>query len=154
MKDQSGPNELSTIERLWLSDNLPIVDGLFRGDGASWLVALDSREPDGLAVRQPFDLDARLAEDPEYVTSIDVTSRLVVHHGGRLISLCGGEGSHGSEGFVALLDESDRLVWVIYLERFNPFKEAVVEGSRVVVTSTSEETFTVDLNRAELAIPG
>ena len=121
MKDQNGPSELSTIEKLWLSDNLPIVDGLFRADGTSWSVTLDPRAQDGLGIQQPFDLVAWLAVDSEYVTSIDVTSRVAMHHEGQLVYLCGGEGSHGSEGFVALLNHSERLVWVVYLERFNPF---------------------------------
>src|SRR5882724_6188313 len=98
---------MSEIEELWRSGRLPIEDGVFFANGRSFAVeVVESR----LEVVDEVDLAQLLAEDPDWVTSIDVT-REVAAPGG---FVCAGEGSHGSEGFFARLDEARNLIWVCY----------------------------------------
>ncbi len=88
---------MTTIERLWEEGyQLPIEDALHFADGRSYEVALISGgAPARLAVLDPFDLDAMLAENPAWVSSVD--GRAVADLGDRGL-LWGGEGSYGSEG--------------------------------------------------------
>lgn len=46
--------------------------------------------------------------------------------------ISGGEGSNGSEGFLALRSADGALVWVAYFQTSNPFTGARVEGDRVI----------------------
>jgi hypothetical protein len=127
------------IVALWREGRLPIEDGVFFADGRSYAVEVaDGR----LVVVEELDLAEVLAEDPDWVTSIDITRETPLPDG----LLCAGEGSHGSEGFFARLDAARGLVWVCYLSESNPFSEVAVDGGTATVTSTSGVAVTVDLD--------
>ncbi len=130
---------MAEIVRLWREEQLPVKDGVYFADGRSYAVEVVNG---GLSVVEQFDLVEVLAEDPGWVSSIDI-NRKVAAPGG---FACAGEGSHGSEGFFARLDAEEQLVWVCYLSGCNPFDKLVVEGGRLKATSTLGLTVTVDLN--------
>jgi hypothetical protein len=134
---------MTPIVALWRDGRLPIEDGLFFADGQSFVV---DHAPPGLEVVEEFDLAELLAEDPDWVTSIDITREVPLPDGG---FVCAGEGSHGSEGFFARLDDVRELVWVCYLGESNPFSEIKLDGERVTVTSTSGVSVTVSLETPE-----
>jgi hypothetical protein len=136
----------SMIGKLWLAENLPIQDGLYRADGPARTVRVDASAPGGLALFEPFDLEALLAADPEWVTCIDITVEKELPDGSGY--LCCGEASHGSEGFFGRLDRNKNLVRV-YLQGSNPFIEAVLDTTHATVTSSSEVSITVDLTSPE-----
>ncbi|WP_146228094.1 hypothetical protein [Micromonospora sp. S4605] len=133
----------STITRLWLADNLPIRGGLYRADGSTRAVRLDTSMPGGLALLQPFDLEAWLLANPEWQTCIITTIELPLPDGSGY--LCCGEGSYGSEGFFARLDQNKTLVWVVYLEDSNPFVDAAIHGPHSTIRSSSGLSISVDL---------
>ena len=141
-----------TIERLWAAEELPIRDGLYRAEGTSRSVRLDSTLPGGLAVLEKFDLDGFLCENPDDLTSIDVTLDLPFSVAGTVCYLLCGEGSYGSEGFFGVLDESRNLVWVVYLEHSNPFITGNLGGTQLSVTSTAGLTLTVDCGTDDFRI--
>jgi hypothetical protein len=123
------------VATLWSQGLLPIHDGLYEAAGPARTVRIDPTAPGGLVLMELFDVDELLRADPDYVTSIDITTRLDLPAGaGRL---CCGEGSYGSEGFFARTDANGQLVWVVYLERSNPFTEVNVDDRRALFTSTS-----------------
>jgi hypothetical protein len=111
----------ATLAQLWGRGELPIRDALYLADGRAFAVALDARAPGGLTVCEPFDLDALLAQDPEWVTSLAVSKQVELRpeDGGGFV--CCGEGSWGSEGAFARLRPDGAPMWVVYLERSNPF---------------------------------
>ncbi|OLR92711.1 hypothetical protein BJP25_20025 [Actinokineospora bangkokensis] len=121
---------MTPIQRLWAEGRLPIEDGVFFADGRSY--AADVVDG-GLAVVEELDLAQVLAEDPDWVTAVDV-QREVPIPGGLVV---GGEGAHGSEGFFARLTADRSLVWVCYFAEHNPFLDLVVDGPDLVATSTS-----------------
>ncbi|SCG37568.1 hypothetical protein [Micromonospora zamorensis] len=137
----------STIARLWLADNLPIRDGLYRADGLTRAVRAGPSTPGGLALLEPFDLEAWLLANPEWHTTIITTIELPLPDGSGY--LCCGEGSYGSEGFFARLDQLNMLVWVVYLEDSNPFVDAAIHGPHATVRSSSRLSVTVDLTSPE-----
>jgi hypothetical protein len=136
---------MSTITKLWAAGNLPIRDGLYTAAGESYAVRLDAAAPGGLEILAPFDLDAVLAPDPDYVTSIDITGWTELPGGAGW--LCRGEGSYGSEGFFARTDAARNLTWVIYLEESNPVIDISVSGGVATFTSSSEIVIRVEIDR-------
>lgn len=138
MTDVSSP-----IVALWQEGKLPIDDGLYLANGRSYAVDLAPGTTSGLALVEEFDLAESLAADPDWVTSIDTQSPTPLPDGGSLIR---GEGSHGSEGFVARLDAAGQLVWVLYLSESNPFDTVVVNDTIATCTTTSCITITLDID--------
>ncbi|MFH8488715.1 hypothetical protein [Streptomyces longisporoflavus] len=137
----------SAISALWDSEQLPIRDGLYLASGVSYAVRGGSTPSEGLEILDEFDLEAVMREDPDWVTSFDITREVELPGPGGY--LCCGEGSYGSEGFFARIDQDRRLVWVVYLEESNPFTGVEVEGSRAVFTSSSGVRISVDVNRPQ-----
>jgi hypothetical protein len=88
---------MTDIVTLWRDGHLPIQDAVFFADGRSYAVDVEGT---GLVVVEEFDLAETLAEDPDWVTSIDITREIPLADG----FVVAGEGSHGSEGFFARLD--------------------------------------------------
>ncbi|SCL21018.1 hypothetical protein GA0074692_1059 [Micromonospora pallida] len=128
----------SVISRLWLAENLPIRDGLYRAAGTARDAWADPTAPGGLALGEPFGLTEFLVPDPEEVTTITVALERELSDGsGHLVC---GEGSYGSEGFFGRLDRNRQLLWVVYLEDENPFVDAHVDGTRATFTSSSGVT--------------
>jgi hypothetical protein len=140
----------SSIERLWLADNLPIRDGLYRADGVAYGVQVDASVEGGLRILAPFILEEVLSRDPEWVTSIITTLEKRLPHGDGY--LCCGEGSYGSEGFFGRLDQHKTLMWVVYLENSNPFVNVSVSDTRATFISSSDVSITVDLEASEFAV--
>lgn len=138
---------MKAITRLWLAESLPIRDGLYWSDGSARGVRVDKRVRGGLALLEPFDLDAFLQLEPEETTSIMLTGERELADGSGY--LCCGEGSYGSEGFFGRLDQSRRLVWVVYLEHANPFVRIDVADTRAEFLSSSGVSLTVDLTSAD-----
>ena len=137
----------SLIERLWLADNLPIQDGLYRADGAAYGVRVDASAEGGLKILAPFILEEFLSLHPDMVTSIDTTLEKPLPHGDGY--LCCGEGSYGSEGFFGRLDQHRNLVWVVYLENYNPFIDASISNTSATFTSSTGVSITVNLGTSE-----
>ncbi len=148
---RSFRDEGALIGRLWLAENLPIRDGLYRPDGSAREVCVDETAPGGLRLLEPFDLTAFLALDPEHTTSIIVTKEQELSDGSGY--LCCGEGSYGSEGFFGRLDQHRELVWVVYLEEDNPFVQIDVAGTRAEFVSSSGVSVTVDLTSPDFGPP-
>lgn len=73
-------------------------------------------------------------EDQENMTKIDVFKEIKLFNG---FYCCVGEGSYGSEGFVAYLDERKNLLWVLYSETSNPFINIMEECEGIVVAESS-----------------
>jgi hypothetical protein len=130
------------INDLWQSGRLPIEDAVFYADGRS--VAVEVSEA-GLVAVEEFDLAEVLAEDPEWLATVDVTGEHELPDGAGF--LVRGEGAYGSEGFFGRLDGRRELVWVCYLSEGNPFVDIAVDDGTATFTSTSGVSVTVDIDR-------
>ncbi|WP_406512476.1 hypothetical protein OG851_21685 [Streptomyces sp. NBC_00161] len=142
---------MTAIERLWADFELPIRDALHFADGHSCNVDLDSDAPGGLRVLAPFDLDEILESDPSWVSSVDGLT--AVDLGSRGL-LWGGEGSYGSEGFIARLTVDRALIWAIFFTESNPFDRIQLSGDVATFSSTSGFEITVDIDDPRTVIPG
>ncbi|MFI6553897.1 hypothetical protein ACWGBY_02490 [Streptomyces griseus] len=138
---------MTDIERLWEDFQLPIRDALHFADGDSCDVALDSGVPSGLRVLSPFDLAEILESDPSWVSSVD--GLVAVDLGSRGL-LWGGEGSYGSEGFIARLTGERTLSWAIFFSESNPFDRIQLAGNVATFSSTSGLEIAVDIDDPRL----
>ncbi|MFD5390030.1 hypothetical protein ACFWMG_34945 [Streptomyces sp. NPDC127074] len=134
---------MTTITELWEELQLPIRDALHFTDGQSFDVSLTSESSSGLTVQTPFDLNTMLAEDPSWTSSVD---GLVEADLGKRGLLWGGEGSYGSEGFIARLTTERSLVWAIFFMDSNPFDQIQLTNNVATFTSTSTVEITVDID--------
>ncbi|MEU8618106.1 hypothetical protein [Streptomyces sp. NPDC048623] len=134
---------MTTIERLWEDDYLPIRDALHYADGRSYDVELDSTAPGGFSVLSPFDLDEILKDDPSWVSSVDGQASVDLGEKGLL---WGGEGSYGSEGFFARLTADRKLIWVMFFDGSNPFLRIQLSGNVATFRSTAGVEITVDID--------
>lgn len=134
---------MTAIERLWEDFQLPIRDALHFADGGSYDVDLDSDEPSGLRVLAPFGLDEILESDPSWVSSVDGLAAVDLGSKGLL---WGGEGSYGSEGFIARLTVDRALIWAIFFTESNPFDRIQLSGNVATFSSTSGFEITVDID--------
>jgi hypothetical protein len=130
---------MNEIQELWRDGRLPIEDGVFFADGRSYAVDVAGS---ALQVVEEVNLTEILAEDPDWLTSIDITRETPAPGG----FVCAGEGSHGSEGFFARLDGDKNLIWVCYLSESNPFDKLTITDRRLTAVSTSGVAITVDLD--------
>ncbi|MER5758585.1 hypothetical protein [Streptomyces sp. NPDC002082] len=142
---------MTEIKRLWEDFQLPIRDALHFADGHSCDVALDSDVPSGLMVLGPFGLAETLESDPSWVSSVDGLTAMDLGSRGLL---WGGEGSYGSEGFIARLTADRALVWAIFFMESNPFDRIQLSGNLATFSSTSGFEITVDIDDPRTPISG
>lgn len=141
---------MTTIERLWEDFELPIKDALHYADGCSYDVALDSAAPGGFSVLSPFELDEMLEGDPSWVSAVDGLAAADL--GGKGF-LWGGEGSYGSEGFIARLTADRELIWAMFFAESNPFDRIQLSGNVATFSSTSGFEITVDIDNPRAPAP-
>ncbi|MFD3587963.1 hypothetical protein [Streptomyces sp. NPDC058683] len=136
---------------LWLANKRPAVDGLFRADGSAWAVEVDGPELSWFDVGEPLDLDELLAKDPERLTWADVHPQGLAELSDGSGYVCCGDGSLGSEGFFARLDQDKNLAWLVSLLDSNPFEGAGVHGSLATFTNNLGNSLSIDLTNPYFA---
>ncbi|MER7539799.1 hypothetical protein ABTX77_34255 [Streptomyces sp. NPDC097704] len=114
-------------------------------------MVLDPGAPSGFTVLAPFDLEELLAGDPSWVSSVD---GLVAADLGEKGLLWGGEGSYGSEGFIARLTADRALMWAVFFVESDPFDRIRSSGSTATFTTTSGCEITVHLDDPRTPVPG
>ncbi|HEY9368797.1 MAG TPA: hypothetical protein VIU94_10200 [Streptomyces sp.] len=140
---------MNRIAELWAAGTAPGWDGLYRADGSARAVVVDDARLSRFDLGPPLDLDALLAEDPEWLAEIDITDEVELPDGSG--HLCAGQGAHGSQGFFARLDPERNLVWLVSLGDSNPFVRVTVDGTTAKFTNNLGNSITVDLTTPDLA---
>lgn len=135
---------MSKIVELWNEETLPIKDGVYFSEGSA--ISLSIKIYPNLIIEkgEPFDLVDFLNREPDCITSIDSTKKITVSDGCQCVI---GEGSYGSEGFIAYITPNGYLKWVMYFERSNPFINVVeLSNKNIEVESSANYKIVIDLN--------
>ena len=133
----------SSIIELWEQRRLPTRSALSFADGTAIPLAIVESPILTLTKGAAFGMNQFFEQNPDDLTCIEIFKTLPLRHDG---SCCVGEGSHGSEGFVACLDEAQSLRWVIYLDHSNPFDDIdEVAAGTIVALSTAGLALRVDV---------
>lgn len=99
----------------------------------------------------PFDLDEVLEGDPSWVSSVDGLASVDLGEKGLL---WGGEGSHGSEGFIARLTVDRAPIWAMFFTESNPFDRIRLSGNVATFSSTSGLEIELDIDDPQTPILG
>jgi hypothetical protein len=135
---------MTKILALWDRQTLPIKDGIYFATGDS--ISFSTQFYPQLFIKKgkPFNLNLFLSEDPDNITSIDIIKKIALNDGNNCYL---GEGSYGSEGFIAYLTPENALKWVIYFETSNPFINAIeLPNNFLMVQSSANFKITIELN--------
>lgn len=129
------------IERLWKDGLLPAHDGIYFADGRSFSIKLKCSERVQIDALDEFDL---MSLDTDCVSHIDITRMELLQNGKHF---CCGEGSSGADGFFALLNSEKKLLWAVFFDELNPFRNFFINGNIAIVKSTSNIQIRVDLEK-------
>lgn len=66
------------------------------------------------------------------------------------LQVFGGEGSHGSEGFIALVQtRTGHLTWLAYFDCSNPFEKVSLESKAIIAFSNLQHRWVFPIDRPE-----
>ena len=106
------------IVKLWNNGQLPIKDAIYFSSGESFSLKIATHSSTLLQKGDFFNLYDLYHKDESEITNIDILNEIKLSND---YYCCVGEGSYGSEGFIAYLDINRELIWVMYFEESNPF---------------------------------
>jgi hypothetical protein len=140
---------MNQVLALWAERLVVAQQGVYFRDGSARTLVVDETATDGgVRLGGPIDVDAVLAADEEYTTSVDaVLTEAVLPGSGRVLQ--GGECDHGSEGYFALLDPDRSLRWIVFFENSNPFVAIDVYENVATVRSSNGNEVTVRIDTAD-----
>ncbi|MBC1375781.1 hypothetical protein [Listeria farberi] len=125
---------MERISNLWDREELLIKNGIHFSSGTGLEVDINYYATPSIKIGSYFDFLEVYKKDYTNVTHIDIFNEMELASG---CYCCIGEGSHGSEGFVAYLDADKNLLWVLYSEASNPFVRITEEYENIVVAESS-----------------
>ncbi|EII6507552.1 hypothetical protein LHT27_004519 [Salmonella enterica subsp. enterica serovar Kentucky] len=135
---------MKNIIQLWEDNLLPIKDAIYFSNGRSFLCKIMDYPTLHIERNGEFDFSAFYEKNKDEVTDIDKFREIKLANNRYC---CVGEGSYGSEGFVAYLDENKNLVWVLYSEESNPFiNVSEYIPDIIIVESSSNIRLKININ--------
>jgi len=135
---------MKNIIQLWEDGLLPIKDAIYFSNGKSFLCKIVPYPTPCIEKNGDFDFSAFYEENKDEVTDIDKFREVKLANN---CYCCIGEGSYGSEGFIAYLDGNKKLVWVLYSEESNPFiNVSEYMADIVIVESSSNIRLRININ--------
>jgi hypothetical protein len=142
---------MNQVLALWEERLVVAHQGVYFRDGsARTLVVEDPATGGGVRLGAPIDVDAVLAADEDFTTSVDaVLTEARLPGSGRVLQ--GGECDHGSEGYFALLDPDRSLLWIAFFENSNPFTAIDIHENLATVRSSNGKEVTVRIDTTDFA---
>ncbi|CAM4172708.1 hypothetical protein [Serratia silvae] len=138
---------MAKIVELWNKEELPIKDGVYFSSGKSIAISISTYPDLVIEKGSEFDLEGFLNEGPEEITNIDIMQKVTVNDKFQCFL---GEGSHGSEGFIAYLTIGGELEWVMYFEQSNPFVKVVkLSNETIEVESSANYKLIINVDEPE-----
>ncbi len=135
---------MKNIIQLWEDNLLPIKDAIYFSNGRSFLCKIMDYPTLHIERNGEFDFSAFYEKNKDEVPDIDKFREIKLANN---CYFCVGEGSYGSEGFVAYLDENKNLVWVLYSEESNPFiNVSEYIPDIIIVESSSNIRLKININ--------
>ena len=125
---------MANIVDLWNEEKLPIRDGIYFPNCRAIALSISTDRHRSIEKGPEFSVADFMEEHPEEVTHIDAMQKVPI--GGKGWCLVG-EGSLGSEGFIAYLTPDGSLEWVMYFENSNPFTSATRLSDEIIEVRSS-----------------
>ena len=131
------------IEELFLEWNIPLINGILTKDK---YIKADINENNTLTFEETgFNENISLLE--ENCSSIGILNTLKHKN----YTLYCGEGiSHGSIGFIAIVNKNNKLVWLMSHELINPIEEMRVENNKIIGRNTYKREYEFEIDWEKL----
>ena len=130
---------MKTIQQMWEDKSWPIRNGIYFADDTVAVLKIlmpweNSEEAVSVSVAGSATLEQ--AEELRENKETHLAQLCEQANVGLDLRVVGGEGSHGSEGFIAVIELSTRhLVWLAYFDCSNPFEKVSLENGIVTAIS-------------------
>lgn len=134
---------MKSIVDLWDEHLLPIKDAVYFADGTAFSIDITSYPVPSFEKGNDFYFSDFFKNNSDEITDVDLFKKKSLSDKGWL---CFGEGSYGSEGFIAYLNSDETLEWVLYSEDSNPFVEMKEVEGFVYVKSSSNICLKIKIN--------
>lgn len=155
------PNAMKTIQQIWDNKLWPIRNGIYFDDGRVALLNISMPwENVGKAVSVSVASLTQLEQIDEFRENCTthLSPLCQESYPDMNLRVYGGEGGHGSEGFIAVTQISTgHLLWLAYFDCSNPFERVSVTNGIVIGVSnlgdswnfplTQPDSFSVNANR-------
>lgn len=124
------------IQKRWEKRQCLILSGLIFGDGQIVRFEIPKTSVCELIVIERLDIETAIVKFGDYWTNLIPTCEVHCQEDDLLIEA--GEGSYGSEGYVAVSRISDgNLVWLAYFDYSNPFYDLSIDEEKAIVAKTT-----------------
>lgn len=136
---------MGSLDDLFHEKGWPIVSGIYFASGA--VVLLECNLGHWVRPIARSTLASVVELNSDWMAYLNTLFTMEEPRAGVLVE--GGEGSHGSEGFVALSRLGGRLEWVGYFQWSNPFIKATIEDGRVIATTNLGHRWLFPIDHSE-----
>jgi hypothetical protein len=136
------PAMKNMLNELWEREELPCIDAIFFPNGKVFRVHINVPQLT-INIKDEFNLNEFILQDTEYVSSIGLTCEILMTDGFKCYA---GEGSFGSDGFIACLNNKSDIAWIFFSEWSNPFEELEeISPRKIRATSTANFFLLIDI---------
>lgn len=122
----------------WNAELVPLLNGVILENGTYHSI----KPVDAPRVHLPVRLESESSRQLSDLTSLQwaavnmICETELVSSG---LKVKAGEGSMGSDGVIALLDQAQRLRWIAFFDFSNPFESVCFEGSVIIAENNLNE---------------
>lgn len=138
----------SVLQNAWHRGQIPIANAICFPDGRMLLLSLnwEAGYVPQISVLGETRIEEFLSKQPDWFAEVEPLCELTLPGVGTLLA---GEGSYGSDGFFALVDERGNFVYSAFFTSSNPFVALDLRQppSMVSAFSTAQTEWTFDYNR-------
>jgi hypothetical protein len=134
-----------TIERLYFSDNLPLIEGIITKDKYVKIIAqedeiLSNQSDFHLLYQSGFDKNISLLEkDCSYIDT-----RYKIEYEDYILSC--GEGSWGGDGFIVIINlKNNNLKWCMFHSFINPIEKIEIENNKLIGINNLNVSYEFDI---------
>jgi hypothetical protein len=143
---------MSELQRLWLELRSPIKNGIMYPSGEFYPID-DDRDPKMQdRIGEPVHGSRLTTHDYSSTSSLSIASTLHIENS-RCIAVVG-DGSWGSDGFVAVTSLANELMWIAFFDFSNPFLTVAFEREFLFARNSHGETWQFALSHpTSLSVP-
>jgi hypothetical protein len=134
-------NIFLNIEKLYFKNKLPLFNGILTKDK---YIKININGNKIILNECVFDKNISLLEKDCSCT--DVYKKIeynnyVIHYG---------EGSYGGDGFIAIIDENNKIKWIMFHENINPIEEVEIGNNKIIGINNNNIKYEFEINWKEL----
>lgn len=143
-------NNHEKIQNNWQNLKLVYYDAIVYGDGKITLgntyYTKDSETDEIQYYWNPIcdtDLESIEKYDDDCWVDVDIYKSKAIYGSNKIVC---GEGTMGNEGFVACIDQDDKLIWSIFFDFSNPINKVEVINDSLICYGDTGVIIYIDLN--------